>query len=97
MSVRALPVPRFAPPVVVEPEKIINVLAPMLAMPFCSVAFEPSPISVMAMTAATAIITPSADSPERILFRRRAPSAVRHVAGSSGGAAGCRGVAVRSP
>ena len=49
-------VPSFTPPVLVEPEKIITVLAPMLAMPFCRVAFDPSPISVMAMTAATAMI-----------------------------------------
>ena len=60
----ALPVPRFTPPVLVEPEKIISVLAPMLAMPFCKVAFDPSPISVMAMTAATAMMTPKADSPD---------------------------------
>ena len=58
----------------------------MLAMPFCKVAFEPWPISVMAMTAATAMMTPRADSPDRILFRRSAPSAVRQVAGSSAGA-----------
>ena len=84
MSVIALPVPRFTPPVVVDPEKIISVLAPMLAMPFCKMAFDPWPISVMAMTAATAMMTPRADSPDRILFRRSAPdSAVRHVAGSS--------------
>ena len=72
-------------------------LAPMLAMLFCNMAFDPWPISVMAMTAATAMITPSADSPDRILFRRSAPSAVRHVAGSSDGATACRVVPGVSP
>ena len=66
----------------VEPAKIIIVLAPMLAMLFCSVAFEPCPISVMAMTAATAMMTPRAESPARILLRLSALTAVRHVAGS---------------
>ncbi len=53
----------------------------MLAMVFCKAALEPWPISIMAMTAPTAMITPKADRAERILLRRRAPSAVRNVGG----------------
>ena len=39
----------------------------------------------MAITAATAMITPRAESPDRILLRRKAPNAVRQVAGRSVG------------
>ena len=88
-----MPVPRLTPPVDVDPEKTISVLAPMLAMLFCNMALEPWPISVMAMTAATAIMTPSAESPDRILFRRIADSAVRQVAGNRNGAMRRRGAA----
>ena len=98
VSVTALPAPLLTPLVLVEPAKIMIVLAPMLAMLFCSMAFEPCPISVMAMTAATAMMTPRAESPARILLRRSALSAVRHVAGSGSNAANaasrrCRSVA----
>ena len=57
----------------------------MLAIVFCTAAFEPSPISVMAITAPTPMITPRAVSAERILFRRKAPRAVRQVGGISDG------------
>ena len=75
----------------------MTVFAPMLAMPFCRTAFEPSPISVMAMTAATAMMTPRADNPDRILFRRSAPSAVRQVAGRKADGLKRRGPSAPSP
>ena len=55
----------------------------MLAIAFSIAAFDPSPISVMAMTAPTPMITPRAVSADRILFRRRLPKAVRSVGGSN--------------
>ena len=55
----------------------------MLAIVFCMAVFEPWPISVMAITAPTPMITPRAVRAERILFRRKAPRAVRNVGGSS--------------
>ena len=55
----------------------------MLAMVFWMAIFEPSPISVMAMTAPTPMITPRAVRADRILLRRSAPKAVRNVGGSN--------------
>ena len=80
-----LPAPMLTPLLVVAPGMIINMFAPMLAIFFCRIAFDPWPISVMAMTAATAMMTPKADRADRNLLRRSATSAVRHVAGSSAG------------
>ncbi len=78
-----LPAPMFTPLVVVAPGIIINMFAPMLAIFFCNIAFDPWPISVMAMTAATAMMTPRAESVDRILLRLSATKAVRQVDGSS--------------
>ena len=61
----------------------MTVLAPMLAIVAWMAAFEPSPISIMAITALTPMITPSAVKAERNLFRRKACSAVWRVRGSS--------------
>ena len=47
-----LPAPKLMPPLEAAPDWTISVLAPMLAMLFCMAAFEPWPISIMAMTAA---------------------------------------------
>ncbi len=57
----------------------------MLAIVFCKAALEPWPISIMAMTAPTAMITPKADRAERILLRLSAPIALRNVGGISAG------------
>ncbi len=85
-----LPAPMFTPLVVVAPGKIISMFAPMLAIFCCKIAFDPWPISVMAMTAATAMMTPRAERVDRILLRRSATSAVRHVAGKGRIAIHCR-------
>ena len=61
--------------------------APMLAILFSIAAFEPWPISVMAMTAATPIITPRAVRVDRSLLRRKLPKAVRSVGGRNDPAA----------
>ena len=66
-----------------SPAESARLFAPMLAMALCKAILEPWPISVMAMTAATPMMTPSAVRAERILFRRRAVNAVRNVAGNS--------------
>ena len=54
-------------------------LAPMLAMVFWMAAEEPSPISIMAMTAPTPMTMPSVVSMARIGLRRSAVMAVRTV------------------
>ena len=77
--------PKLTPPLIAAPGKTRTLLTPMLAIDFWTAAFEPSPISVMAITAPTPMITPRAVSAERILFRRKAPRAVRHVGGMSEG------------
>ena len=51
----------------------------MLAIDFWIAADEPWPISTIAITAATPIITPSAVNNDRILLRRSALSALRSV------------------
>ena len=79
-----LPAPMLTPLVVVAPGRIIIMFAPMLAIFVCKMALEPWPISVMAMTAATAMMTPRADSVDRILLRPSATIAVRQAAGSNG-------------
>ena len=85
VSVGRLPEPKLTPLLAAAPGKMIRLLAPMLAIVFWMAVFEPWPMPVMAMTAATPMITPSAVSAERILFRRKAPKAVRQVGGRSEG------------
>src|SRR5208283_1564573 len=85
VSVGRLPAPKLTPPLVAAPGMTRMLLAPMLAIDFCTAAFEPSLSSDMAITAATPMITPRAVSAERILFRRSAPRAVRQVGGISAG------------
>ncbi len=86
----AVPTPKLTLPVMAAPGRINRLLAPMLAMVRSRAAREPCPISVMAMTAATPMMTPSPVSAERILFRLRAPSAVRSVDGMNEAVAACR-------
>ena len=57
-----LSLPKLIPPLAAAPAWTISVFAPMLAMVFCKAAFEPSPISIIAITA-----------PGRALVRRAFP------------------------
>ena len=97
MSVITLPAPKLTPPLVAAPDWIIRLLAPMLAMLFCSAVLDPSPISIMAITAPTPMITPRAVKAERILLRRKALNAVRKVRGKSAAANELRGSGIASP
>ena len=83
VSVMTLPAPKLMPPLEAAPDRTMSVFAPMLAMLFCMAAFDPWPISIMAMTAPTAMITPRALRADRILFRRKASMAVMNVRGKS--------------
>ena len=76
VSVMTLPLPKVTPPLDAVPGMTSKLLAPMLAMVFCTAMAEPWPISVMAMTADTPMTMPSVVSDERITLRRRARSAV---------------------
>ena len=67
----AVPTPKLTLPFMAAPGRISRLLAPMLAMVFSKALREPSPISVMAMTAPTPMITPSPVRIDRILFRRK--------------------------
>jgi hypothetical protein len=69
----------------------------MLAMLFCKAAFEPWPISIIAITAPTPMITPRAVKTDRMVLRCRAPSAVRSVGGKSADAAQWDGFGGASP
>ena len=71
--------PKLTPPLAAAPDCTMIVLAPMLAMVASRAAFEPCPISIMAITAPTPMITPRVVKAERSLLRRRAPKAVRSV------------------
>lgn len=53
----------------------------MLAIDFCNATLEPWPISIMAITVPTPMITPKAVKADRILLRRSAFKAVRKVRG----------------
>ena len=86
-----LPVPKLTPPLAAAPGRTRRLSAPMLAIVFWIMVLEPLPISVMAMTAATPMMTPRAVRADRILFRCSAPRAVRIVGGSSVRAALCPG------
>jgi len=85
VRVNTLPEPKVTPPLEAAPDWTSRLSAPMLAIVFCMVAFEPWPISIMVITALTPMITPNAVNAERILFRRNALSAVRNVRGTSVG------------
>ena len=74
-----LPLPKLTPPLDAVPGMTSRLLAPMLAMVFCTAVLEPWPISVMAMTAATPMMMPSVVSAERMTLRRRARKAVRRM------------------
>ena len=71
VSVMTLPLPKLTPPLAAVPGMISRLLAPMLAMVFCTAMLEPWPISVMAMTAATPMMMPSVVSAERMTLRLR--------------------------
>ncbi len=77
-----LPTPKLTPPVAAAPGRTRTLFAPMLAIVFSSAAFAPLPISIIATTDKTPMITPRAVKNNRILFRRRAFIAVRNVGGS---------------
>ncbi len=61
VRVSTLPAPKLTPPLLAAPDWTMRLLAPMLAIVFCSASFEPWPISATAITAPTAMITPSAE------------------------------------
>ena len=75
----SVPMPCFTPPTLAAQGKTISLYAPMLAIVFSTWAFEPWPISVMAITAATPMITPRAVRTDRSLFLPRLPRDVRNV------------------
>ena len=81
VKVCTLPPPKLTPLLKAAPGNTKTMFAPILAIVFCMARFDPSPISIMAITAPTAMMTPSAERAERILFRLSAPKAVRNVCG----------------
>ena len=76
-----LPEPNETPPLEAAPGCTSRMLAPMLAIVCCSASFEPCPISIMAMTAATPIRMPSVVRADRVLLRVSAFKATVRVRG----------------
>ncbi len=72
VRVSTLPAPRVTPPLEALPGMMRRLLAPMFWMVRAMAALEPSPISAMAMTAATPMTMPSVVSAERMMLRRSA-------------------------
>ena len=77
----AVPAPKLTPPLAAVPGMTSRMLAPMLAMVFWIAAEEPSPISIMAMTAPTPMTMPSVVSsgPHGVAPQRRHGRACRAI------------------
>ncbi len=79
VSVGCEPNPPWAPPEVVEPDMTMSRFEPMAANDFSTMAFAPSPIATMAITAPTPMMMPSAVRNDRSLLRISALPAMRIV------------------
>src|SRR5258707_644414 len=73
------PPPELTPPTAVALGSIWMTLAPRLAMGCSIEEEEPRPISIMAMTAAMAMMTTTHGNNERMVFRRKACKAGRRI------------------
>ncbi len=85
VRVGTLPAPKLTPPLAAAPGRTNRLLAPMLAIVFCDGALRALADFRHGDHRATPMITPKAVRAERILFRRKAPKAVRKVGGNSEG------------